>query len=169
MGRNIEIKARCHDLNTFEDQLKRLAVQFEGEDAQTDTFFTVPEGRLKLRESQLYGNFLIPYVRSDQKGPRPADYSLIPLEDVEKVKGLLSSILGVKGFLRKIRRIYLYENVRIHIDQVEDLGTFIELEAVVSKSDDEGVSRNKIDRLLEYFNIEDDDLIAKAYIELKGI
>jgi len=169
MGKNIEIKARCNNRVFFEKQLDFLKTEFEGEDIQVDTFYNVPNGRLKLRESKLYGNLLIPYLRDDEKGPKQADYSLIKIEDVENVKSLFKSILGVKGILMKKRLIYQYENVRIHIDEVENLGNFIEFEAVVQEKDDEEDDKAKVDFLLGHFSISGNDLIEKAYIELIGI
>ena len=169
MGKNIEIKARCPNPIVFEEKLKLLSTSFEGEDVQVDTFYMVPNGRLKLRESKLYGNLLIPYLRADKKGPTQADYSLVNIEDAEKVKSLLVSILGVKGVVRKKRRIYLYENVRIHVDKVDQLGSFLELEAVVSENDSENANREKVEFLLDHFEIKRNDLIEKAYIDLIGI
>ena len=169
MGKNIEIKARCIDPTFFEKQLKLLTTRFEGEDIQVDTFYDVPSGRLKLRESKLYGNLLIPYLRADKKGPKQADYSLIKIEDIEKVKSLLASILGIKGVVRKKRLIYLFENVRIHFDKVEQLGTFLELEAVVNENDSENANSEKVEFLLDHFEIKRNDLIETAYIDILGI
>ncbi|HEM49496.1 MAG TPA: class IV adenylate cyclase [Caldithrix sp.] len=169
MGINIEIKARCDNLDVFKSKLLQLPVTFEGEDFQTDTFFIVPHGRLKLRESTLYGNILIPYLRPDQEGPKQSNYEIIPLADSQKTKLLLSSILGIKGEIIKKRQIYLYENVRVHLDEVEGLGSFIEFEAVIDDDSEIGINKEKIDWLLSYFNIGADHLVKTAYIELFGI
>ena len=97
MGINIEIKAHCDDLESLKTKLLQLPVSYEGQDLQIDTFFNVPNGRLKLRESTLYGNILIPYLRPDRDGPKQSNYELIPVSDPQKVKILIVKILGIKG------------------------------------------------------------------------
>ena len=169
LGINIEIKARCDDLELFKSRVLQLPVTFEGEDFQTDTFFKVPQGRLKLRESSLYGNKLIPYLRPDQDGPKQSDYELIPISDPQKIKDILNKILGIKGEVRKRRQIYIFENVRIHLDKVERLGNFIEFEAVIDDEKQLEFNNEKIQWLLKFFNIDSTHLIEAAYIDLMRI
>ena len=157
MGKNIEIKARCRDLKKIRKLLKQLPARLEGADRQTDTFFSVADGRLKLRESALYGALLIPYVRSNSKGPKASEYTLIQTPEVLKTKELFSRILGVRGIIEKKREIYIYKNVRIHLDQVKNLGAFIEFEAVVSPHDNESTSHSNIDYLMNYLQIAEKD------------
>ncbi|MEJ2544493.1 MAG: class IV adenylate cyclase [Calditrichaceae bacterium] len=166
LGLNIEIKARYDDLDLFKSKLVQLPVSFEGEDYQTDTFYIVPQGRLKLRESNLYGSILIPYIRSDEKGTKQSDYDLLPVSDPQKTKNLLSNILGVRGEVKKRRLIYIFENVRIHLDEVESLGNFIEFEAVIDDMKQIESNNQKVQWLLEYFNIDADHLLRVAYIDL---
>ncbi len=166
MGKNIEIKARCKDLKKVRKLLKQLSARLEGIDIQTDTFFRVARGRLKMRESSLYGALLIPYVRTDSKGPKKSEYTLIQTPDVLKTKKLLSRILGVRGVVEKKREIYIYKNVRIHLDQVKNLGTFIEFEAVVSPHDNEYDSHSNIEHLMNYLHVKEKDLISGAYIDI---
>ena len=166
MGTNIEIKAQCDDLEIFRSRLLQLPVILEGEDFQVDTFFNVPNGRLKLRESTLYGNILIPYTRPDKKGPRQSDYELVPVSDPQKLKKVLGNILGIKGQVRKKRQIYFYENVRIHLDVVEKLGNFIEFEAVVDDEKTINENHNKVNWLVDYFNITNKQLVKVAYLDL---
>ena len=166
MGKNIEIKARCADLKRVRKLLKQLPARLEGTDRQTDTFFQVTEGRFKLRESSLYGALLIPYLRSDSKGPKSSEYTLIQTPEALKTKNLLSRILGVRGVIEKKREIYVYRNVRIHLDQVKNLGAFIEFEAVVSPHDNESTSHSNIDYLMNYLKIAEKDLISGAYIDI---
>jgi predicted adenylyl cyclase CyaB len=134
-GANLEIKARCADLVAVRARAERLATSHLGVDAQVDTYFQVPRGRLKLRESSLSGGQLIPYLRRDERGPKRSDYQVIPVSDPSAVRGLLEAILGRHRVVRKRREIFLYENVRIHLDEVEGLGTFVELEAVFGLGD----------------------------------
>jgi len=166
MGKNIEIKARCEDWKLIRKRLKELPARLEGVDTQVDTFFRVAEGRLKLRESSLYGALLIPYLRSDTKGPKASEYTLIQTPEAFKTKRLLSRILGLRGVIEKKREIYIYKNVRVHLDQVKKLGAFIEFEAVVSPHDNESASHSNIDFLMNYLRIKEKDLISGAYSDI---
>lgn len=166
MGINIEIKARCENLDLFKSRLVQLPVTFEGEDIQIDTFFNAPNGRIKLRESRLYGDILIPYTRPDEQGPKQSTYELIPVSSPLKIKMLLGEILGLKGEVRKKRSIYFFENVRIHLDEVQKLGSFTEFEAVVDDENDIEENRVKTQWLLEYFRITEDQLVKVAYADL---
>lgn len=166
MSFNIELKARCADLEAFEKKTKNLDHTFDGLDKQVDTFYNVPKGRLKLRESSLYGNFLIPYLRADDSGPKRSDYSLLPVPDVAATKRILEDMFGPQLIVKKIRKIYLFENVRIHLDRIEGLGQFIEFEAVVENESEINSNREKLDQLIKYFGINELDFVSNAYADL---
>ncbi len=166
MSFNIELKARCADLKAFEAKAQKLDHIFDGLDRQTDTFYNVPQGRLKLRESTLYGNFLIPYLRPDDSGPKRSDYILLPVSDVVATKRILDNMFGGQLLIKKTRKIYLYENVRIHLDQVESLGRFIEFEAVVKSEAEVDANRKKLDHLIKYFGVSKKDFVSSAYVDL---
>lgn len=166
MSFNIELKARCADLNAFEERVKQLPHTFDGLDNQIDTFYHVPKGWLKLRESSLYGNFLIPYVRPDKDGPKRSDYSLLPVNDIPATKNILKNMFGILIVVQKTRKIYLHENVRIHLDRVQNLGDFIEFEAVVKREATVIENQDKLDKLIEYFGIAEEDFIPNAYADL---
>jgi len=166
MSKNIEIKAHCNDFDFFSKKLSELPHRYEGLDVQTDTFFNTPSGRLKLRESSLYGTFLIPYIRSDQEGPKESEYAVIEIKDPVKVKELLASILGEKIVVKKKRQIYIYQNVRIHYDAVENLGSFMELEAVIENETEIEANQKKVEQLTAFFGIKKEDLIAEAYADI---
>ena len=164
MSRNLEIKARCEDLDSMRGRAVRIATQWIGVDHQVDTYFVTRSGRLKLRESSLSGGELIPYVRPDGEAPKRSDYQVIPVEDPEGLKELLTGLLGVHRVVAKEREIWLYQNVRIHLDQVEGLGTFIELEAVFEDgADDETEQQLKVAFLRDTLGIPDEDLVAISY------
>lgn len=168
-GSNLEIKARCADLVAVRARAERLATSHLGVDAQVDTYFQVPRGRLKLRESSLSGGQLIPYLRRDERGPKRSDYQVIPVSDPSAVRGLLEAILGRHRVVRKRREIFLYENVRIHLDEVEGLGTFVELEAVFDGSAAElAVQQRKVDFLMRELAVAPDDLLDVSYEGLLG-
>lgn len=166
MGFNIELKAQCADLESFEEKAKLLPHSLDGHDKQIDTFFKVPEGRLKLRESSLYGNFLIPYVRENESGPKRSDYDLLPVKEVNSLKRILATMFGILIVVKKERTIYLHENVRIHIDRVENLGNFIEFEAVVESESHVEKNRDKLQNLITYFGLSPDSFVQNAYAEM---
>jgi predicted adenylyl cyclase CyaB len=166
---NLEIKARCADLEAARERTRALATSHVGIDRQTDTYFATRRGRLKLRESSLSGGQLVPYLRPDQPGPKRADYGVIPVEEPERVKALLSEILGVHRVVRKVREIWLHENVRIHLDEVEGLGSFVELEAVYDgASKSLPAQESKVRVLMDRLGIREEDLVDVSYEGLLG-
>ncbi len=167
MSSNIEIKAKYLDLKIADQLAKKIATDFIGADEQIDTYFQTKNGRFKLRESKIDGNYLIPYLRPNTQTSKRSDYAKIPVNDSENVKSLFRDILGLHCIVKKHRKIYLYENVRIHLDEVDLLGTFIEFEAVFDgRKVSEKIQKKKIDYLLNYFSIVDKDLIAISYQDL---
>ena len=164
MMTNLEIKARCRDLAAARAAAERVATRRLGLDEQVDTYFRTRAGRLKLRESSLSGGQLVPYVRPDEHGPKRARYQVIPIEDAAGLKALLTEILDVHRVVRKRREIFLHENVRIHIDRVEELGEFVELEALYDGSPAAEVKQQRlIDYLMKELGIEKSDLLATSY------
>ncbi len=164
MSSNIEIKARCHDLIRARELAKTVATEWVGVDYQVDTYFQTRQGRLKLRESSVSGGQLVPYVRADEEGPKRSDYQVIPVADPTGLKALLGTILGVHQVVEKEREIALCDNVRIHLDRVKGLGTFIEFEAVFDATvDDEAEQHAKVARLIAALEIADGDRVAISY------
>jgi predicted adenylyl cyclase CyaB len=166
MSLNIEIKARCEHPEAVSESLRELAARYEGEDEQTDIFYKTPAGRLKLRRSKLYGCLLIPYLRADQAQAKSSQYALLKVDDPEQLDRLMTRIFGVEKIVHKFRRIFHYENVRVHLDEVEQLGNFIELEAVVRDESEIPLSHQRIDFLMQRLQILPQDLIAVAYADM---
>lgn len=161
---NVEIKARCADLAAARRVAERLATRQLGVDEQVDTYFVVPRGRLKLRRSSLSGAQLIPYLRPDRSGPKRADYRVVPVPDADGTLRLLTQILGVHRVVTKRRQIFLVDEVRIHLDEVEGLGSFLELEAVFDGSADaEAKERRRVDELMAELGVREGDLIEGSY------
>jgi predicted adenylyl cyclase CyaB len=166
---NLEIKARCADLDAARARASRIATKRVGVDRQVDTYFRTRSGRLKLRESSLYGGQLVPYLRPDERGPKLADYRVVPVEDPLGLKALLSEILGVHRVVEKQREIFLYENVRIHLDRVKGLGSFLEFEAVFDGSGAAlAEQRRKLDFLMNEIGVREEDLVSSSYEGLCG-
>jgi predicted adenylyl cyclase CyaB len=164
MSANVEVKARCGDLAALRRRAERLATRHLGVDRQVDTYFRTRAGRLKLRESSLSGGQLVPYVRPDGDGARVSDYQVIPVPDPEAARRLLAELLGVHRVVRKEREIFLWHNVRIHLDRVEGLGSFMELEAVFDgRPESEPDERRKVAHLLKELGVGEADLVPVSY------
>jgi adenylate cyclase class 2 len=164
---NIEIKSKYPNAEKAKSIARELGAQYAGVDRQVDTYFKTKSGRLKLRESSLSGAQLVPYIRPDELGPKKSEYLVIPVENAELCKNLFSQILGTEVVVEKSREIFLVGNVRVHIDEVQGLGSFFEFEAVYSDSKDEAQERNKVEKLIKHFEIAEDDLLTLSYRELK--
>ena len=163
---NIEIKAVYPNLEKAREVCRRLNAKFIGVDRQVDTYFTVPKGRFKLRESSLSGAFLIPYIRPNQEGPKKSDYGLIKVENAEHIKALLSQIFEINLVVKKSREIYLLDNVRVHLDDVDDLGHFFEFEAVYEEESQRENEELKVRKLLVEFAISEAALQKTSYEQL---
>lgn len=165
---NIEIKARARDLKAAAATARSLGATLAGEDLQVDTYFTVPAGRLKLRRSSMQGDQLILYRRPDGPGPRRSEYEILPVPNAPRTRDLLAAILGVDVEVRKARTLYLLGDTRIHLDRVQDLGEFIEFEAVhpAGDPDAEAAARAEVDRLIDAFGLQEDDRVPVSYREL---
>ena len=125
----IEIKARCTRPEDIRLILEDNQAHFVGTDHQVDTYFNAKNGRLKLREGNIE-NTLIHYHRPTQTGPKNSQVTLYKAAPGSTLKALLTASLGVRTVVNKMRRIYLLVNVKIHLDQVEQLGTFLAIEAI---------------------------------------
>jgi len=163
---NVEIKARCKDPDRIRRILKENSAEFKGEDRQIDTYFSVPEGRLKLREGTIENN-LIYYRRSDIRDPKSSRIDLMPVEEIDALKSLLSNALNVKIVVDKKREIYFIDNVKFHIDRIEGLGSFVEIEAIDRTGEiGEETLKEQCEYYMDLFSIEQNDLEAKSYSDL---
>lgn len=166
MATNIEIKARVRNFAELQTRAAALSDVPVEVILQEDTFFHVPRGRLKLRLLAPGRAQLVYYERPDQDGPKRSNYHIFETTDPENLKTALSLALGVRGVVRKTRHLYLAGQTRIHLDDVEGLGHFMELEVVLrpGQSDAEGqaIARDLMTRL----GIRDEDLLEGAYMDL---
>jgi len=164
MPLNIEIKARCTRPEVVAGRLLELGADHKGTDHQVDTYFKVNSGRLKLREGNIENN-LIYYKRSDQDGPKRSDVLLYPANPDPGLKQILSDTMGVLVVVDKRRDIFFIGNVKFHIDHVDRLGSFVEIEAIGEKGEEE-----KLDGQCKYYmnelEIDDDDLVSVSYSDL---
>ncbi len=164
---NIEIKARCTDSRFIRDYLLSRGADFKGTDHQTDTYFNVPHGRLKLREGNIENN-LIFYIRPDQAGPKASAFQLVKVEDAAGLKATLISANGIKTVVEKKREIYFIDNVKFHIDEVPGLGSFVEIEAgnISAPALGSVELKEQCDSYLTAFGIRDEDLVEVSYSDL---
>lgn len=163
---NVEIKARCTKPDKIRSILKKQGAHFKGTDHQIDTYFNVPNGRLKLREGTIENN-LIYYRRSDSKEAKTSDINLVPMDHPTAMKQLLTNALGVWVTVDKQREIYFIDNVKFHIDDVQQLGNFVEIEAIDEDgSIGEARLREQCEHYLKLFDIQEKDLVAFSYSDL---
>lgn len=165
--KNFEFKARVNSLEECEDQLLRLNPKNFGIDHQIDTYFNAQKGRLKLREIIGKESKLIDYNRENILGSKKSDILLYTHETNESLKNILSNQLGVKAIIDKKRRIYGIENVKFHFDTVENLGTFIEVEAI-DENENYTIEdlKKQCDFYYDYFKIKSEQLEKSSYSDL---
>jgi predicted adenylyl cyclase CyaB len=166
MPANIEIKARVRDFAALQSRAAALSETPVEVIPQEDTFFHSPTGRLKLRQLAPARAQLVYYERPDQDGPKRSNYHLFETDDPQNLKTTLAFALGVRGVVRKTRRLYLAGQTRIHLDDVEGLGQFMELEVVLrpDQSDEDG--RQVAADLMEKLGVLPGDLLEGAYMDL---
>jgi homotetrameric cytidine deaminase len=161
---NVELKARDPNPEVTTARCLNLGAVDQGELRQTDTYFTARRGRLKLRSFEGGGSELIAYSRPHATEARESTYVRAAVSD--SASEALDAALGKTVVVAKRRRLYLWEGVRIHLDEVDGLGSFIELEAVLPDAGDLETARAKVARLRSELAIEDDALVAVGYADL---
>lgn len=175
MNRNIEIKAVSDDLRKAHAVARKIGATLHSVEEQSDIYFRASRGRLKLRQRCISGPAqsgrrteweLISYDRPDSASPKASDYSLIRVIDGPELRQLLADGLGILVEVHKRRTVYLYDNVRIHLDDVENLGSFIEFEAIVDGPCSDTSAHDKLDGLLEAFQIQPQQLVDVSYSDL---
>ncbi len=166
MPSNIEIKARARDFNDIRSRAERITDQPVQVIPQEDTFFAVPQGRLKLRVRDLGPAQLIYYERPDQDGPKRSDYSIFETKDPESLKQTLSQALGIRGVVRKTRYLYMVGQTRVHLDDVDGLGQFMELEVVMYTGQSDAEGQAVAEDLMSKLGVEPSDLLEGAYMDM---
>src|SRR5919107_4148511 len=164
--RNVELKARDPDPARSLERCVALGAEDRGELRQRDTYFAAPRGRLKLREQEPGGAELIAYERPDRPDARESRYRLAPVADGAVLREALGAALGTTVVVAKRRRLLVWEGVRIHLDDVEGLGAFVELEGVAEPGSDLTAEAGRVARLRAELGIADEDLVATGYADL---
>jgi predicted adenylyl cyclase CyaB len=152
--RNVELKATDPDPDRSLTVCLELGADDRGVLVQRDTYFRVPDGRLKLREETPGGAALIQYDRPDAAHARESRYRIVAIEDPQTLKEALDAALGTLVVVDKERRLLLWEGVRIHFDRVRGLGSFLELEGVAPEGSDLAPERERVAQLSAALGLE---------------
>jgi len=166
VARNVEIKARVADLARLRERVGALATAPPRVLHQTDTFFRVPRGRLKLREFGDGTGELIFYERPDRPGPKLSSYCIAPCSDPVALAALLRRALGVRGVVAKRRELFLVGRTRVHLDEVRGLGCYLELEVVLAEGEAEAAGEAEARALLGRLGLSPAELVGSAYVDL---
>jgi predicted adenylyl cyclase CyaB len=164
--KNIEIKSPLSDRPGTEERLRSLGAKLEWTRRQIDTFFNSPSGWLKLREVEGCPAELISYRRSvENSGPRESDYNILRIDEACELSSILESSLGILGRVEKRRSLWIYRNTRVHLDRVEGLGDFLELETVLADIDGaKGAAESE--EVINLLELDRESFISVPYLEL---
>jgi predicted adenylyl cyclase CyaB len=166
MARNVEIKAVVTDLSRVSAACATLATTEPIRLEQEDTFFHCPHGRLKLRKCSAGAGELIQYERPDEVGPKTSRYVRVPTAEHDRLRDALAAAYGILGVVRKQRTVQLVGRTRVHLDTVEGLGAFVELEVELADADPVEPAVAEAHRLMAALGIAEEQLVRGAYIDL---
>lgn len=167
MAVNIELKARDVDPEATLARCQALGAEDRGRLKQRDTYFAARGGRLKLREQGDGENELIAYRRPDDAEASESTYVRAPVTAPRQLAEALEAALGTVDVVLKQRRLFVWEGVRIHLDEVVGLGSFIEFEAVLPDAGSPEAARAKVARLRSELSISDERLVPVGYVDLQ--
>jgi predicted adenylyl cyclase CyaB len=166
MPSNIEIKARIQDFAEIQRRAESMSDAPVQVIPQEDTFFHTEQGRLKLRLLAPDQGQLIYYTRPDQEGPKRSDYHIFHTTDPDNLKRVLELAYRIRGVVRKTRYLYLVGQARVHLDDVADLGQFLELEVVMQEGQSDAQGQAVAEALMVRLGVEKTDLLEGAYMDL---
>ena len=168
MARNVEIKAHLSDYGDTARRARELSRSEPVIIEQEDVFFPCPSGRLKLRILGPERGELIFYQRPDQEGPKTSHYSITPTSDPTELRHVLATAYGEQATVKKVRALYLAGRARIHIDQVEALGSFLEIEVVLDVEESFKGGEAEAHSLMRQLGVSVSQLVPGAYVDLLG-
>lgn len=166
MPSNIEIKAKVRELDTLRGLAESIATEPSRTVHQTDVCFQSSKGRLKLRIFTRSSGELIYYERPDTRGSKQSRYQIHETSKPLELRQLLAVALGETITVKKKREVYMVGQIRIHLDEVEELGSFVELEVVLSPNQDPEEGRGIASDLMDKLGINESDLVPCAYADL---
>lgn len=166
MPRNVEIKARIAQPSRLLDDVLEIADRGPTVFAQDDTFFACPSGRLKLRVFSETSGQVIFYRRDDLAGPKLSEYVIASTGEPDALRAVLTLAYGAVGRVRKTRTLCFVGETRIHLDDVEGLGHFVELEVVLAPEQTIAQGQAIAEDLMRRLSIAPSTLVQKAYVDL---
>jgi len=168
---NVEIKVRLREdqASAVSERASHLAQRPPQRLVQRDTFFRAPQGRLKLREFANGDAELIYYERPDVVGPKTSHYLRSQVADAESLAKLLSAAWGVRGMVEKTRDLWIVGQTRVHLDDVQGVGSFLELEVVLHADQSPAEGEQVAGELLQNLDLATAEHVAGAYIDLLEI
>jgi len=166
MPSNIEIKTRARNFDEMRERAEKLSDLPMQVIEQEDIFFNTEIGRLKLRILAVGRAQLIYYARSDQEGPKRSDYHIYETPDPGNLKRVLELAYGIRGVVRKTRYLYIVGQTRVHLDDVERLGHFMELEVVLQEGQSDAEGQIIAEGLMSSLGVARSDLLEGAYMDL---
>lgn len=161
---NLELKAKVKSINNIKLLLNDFGATFGCKMVQVDTYFNVHKGRLKLREIDEKESQLIYYDRKESTTEMWSNYLIVKVEEAACLKEVLAASNGIRVVVKKFRELYMYENCRIHIDDVEGLGSFMELEVI--HNDSESKTKELFDMIKEKLSAEIEEIINASYSDI---
>jgi len=165
-SRNVEIKARIASVEAILPRVAALADRGPVAIEQDDTFFCCERGRLKLRALSAAEGQLIFYRRANQAGPKESRFVISPTGSPDSLREALAMAYGTAGRVRKHRTLYLVGRTRVHLDRVEGLGDFLELEVVLAEGESAGAGVKEARGLMTALGLAEDQLVEGAYVDL---
>ncbi|PIE03709.1 MAG: adenylate cyclase [Acidobacteria bacterium] len=165
MGRNTEIKAKLDSIEAAITELENLSTEGPFVLFQEDTFYNTEKGRLKWRRMPDREE-LIYYHRPDTAEPCISQYRIVDVSKQSQLKEVLGLALGMKGQVKKKRTLYLVGQTRVHLDEVEGLGSFMELEVVLREDQTEKEGQEIAHTLMKKLGIQEQCLLDSAYIDM---
>jgi predicted adenylyl cyclase CyaB len=165
---NIELKARCPDRKFVREALRTLGAEDCGVEQQIDSYFSTGAYRMKLRESSSGNHTLIWYSRPNTSGSRKSTYRLQSIPDPRTKRRILSQAMGIKQVVTKDRHLFRIGPTRIHLDSVDELGSYLEFEVVLGDDVTESQGHEIIADLRLHLNVRDEDLVSRSYADLVG-
>lgn len=166
MARNIEIKARIESIEALLPKAAALADAGPTDIVQDDTFFTCPNGRMKLRAFSAADGELIFYRRANQPGPKESFYVRSPTASPDTLREAMSLAYGQVGRVRKQRTLFRVGRTRVHLDDVMHLGHFLELEVVLGEGESTDAGVAEAQRLMAALGVDPTQLVEGAYVDL---
>ena len=164
--KNIELKTKYPDLILAEQNARKLDAIFVWCKKQVDSYYNVSNGRLKLREAEGETIELISYFRDNKYESRESNYHILKVKESEQIKEILTGTIGLLTVVKKNRKLYIYENIRIHLDKVEKLGNFLEFEGVINSPGEISGTKKRLKYLMKYFGIKKKSLVKYSYSDM---